>query len=642
MRIESVEIRNFRPLKEVILAFDDVTTLIGPNGTGKSAVLRALDWFFNGGRADLSAEDCCHGAVDEDIEVQVTFGDLTDADRDELGKYAPEGAVAFTAWKKRTPEGAEYLSANAKGYPAFEELKSAANATAKREAYKALREARSELRLPAANTAPQVDEAIAAWEANNPGELEDVPEALQTNFFGFNSSGKMSGLFDYVFVTADMRAAEEAQDAKTSIIGRILERMVDRSAADEEIRAIVEQSRLAQQAVYAEKFNIQLEEMAGQLNTVVQTYAPGRLLRVVPSDIELKAARTTFDVSVLDGDTETGVERQGHGFQRTLLISALQMLARNGTAGTDGVICLAIEEPELYQHPIQAQAFARVLRALSEDPEQRIQVVYATHSPYFVDGERFSQVRRLTRADAGNRDVVVNSSSVEEVKAILDGVVRPDVVDRQLEGVVTGQLPIALFAERALVVEGTTEAGVMQGIADRSTVAGLEANGVCVLSGASKDGVPFAHAILTSLGIPTHALFDGDAGCGERAKANGRTDGDIRDLVASQAANNRRLMSYFGLNPTDFPPETDEEAVTILEDRLETVLDRDWPEWRVACSQYEEELGIVLRKNNAGYRTATLRATGSVPPILERVVERASGSRATAVLQPPAASGGSR
>lgn len=40
-------------------------------------------------------------------------------------------------------------------------------------------------------------------------DLVEAPEALQTNFFGFDTGGKMSGLFDFVPVAADLRASEE-------------------------------------------------------------------------------------------------------------------------------------------------------------------------------------------------------------------------------------------------------------------------------------------------------------------------------------------------------------------------------------------------------------------------------------------------
>ena len=354
MKIQSVRITNFRTLQDVTIPFDSVTTFIGPNGAGKSTVLRALDWFFNGKPGSLTDTDCSFGASTEAIEVRVTFSDLTAEDRNELGKYAPDGAATFTGWKVRSPDGSEVLSANAKGLPEFNAIKGAASATAKKDQYAALRTSRPDLSLPQANTGAAVDQAMTAWESTNTNLLVDAPEMLQSNFFGFNSGGKMSGLFDFVLITADLRASEESIDGKSSIVGRILERSVDRSAADQEIAAIVEESRVKQQKVYQEKFKGQLEAMTERLNEVVASYSPGRPVTVTPSEVELKAPRTTFDVKVLDGTTSTAVERQGHGFQRTLLISALQLLAQSGAASTSGVICLAIEEPELFQHPIQA------------------------------------------------------------------------------------------------------------------------------------------------------------------------------------------------------------------------------------------------------------------------------------------------
>lgn len=224
MKIQSVRIKNFRTLKDVTIPFDSVTTFIGPNGAGKSTVLRALDWFFNGKPGSLTEKDCSFGATDKDIEVQVTFFDLTEKDCEALGKYAPEGVATFTAWKRRFPDGSDVLSANAKGFPDFNPIKAASSATVKRDLYAELRRTIPELNLPSANTGAAVDQEMTAWEASNTELLVDAPETLQTNFFGFNSGGKMSGLFDFVLVTADLRASEESVDGKSSIIGRILER----------------------------------------------------------------------------------------------------------------------------------------------------------------------------------------------------------------------------------------------------------------------------------------------------------------------------------------------------------------------------------------------------------------------------------
>lgn len=625
MKIQSVLIKNFRSLKDVTIPFDSVTTFIGPNGAGKSTVLRALDWFFNGKPGSLTEKDCSFGAIDEDIEVQITFSDLTEKDREALGKYAPEGVTTFTAWKRRTPEGVESLSANSKSYAPFNIIRGKGSAAEKKTAYNELRGGNAALGLPAWSSVDAAFQAMTVWETDHIDQLAEAPESLQTNFFGFNSGGKMSGLFDFVLVTADLRASEESIDGKSSIIGRILERSVDRAAADEDIAKIVEESRTKQQQVYEEKFKEQLVSITTQLNDVVSSYSPGRSITVSPADVELKAPKTTFEVAVLDGTTETAVERQGHGFQRTILISALQLLAQSGAASAEGVICLAIEEPELFQHPIQAQAFAKVLRSLAEDADKRIQVTYATHSPYFLEARHFDQVRRLTRSIDEIPVVSVHHATVADVKAKLHGIVDGDVVDRRLDHNVADQLAIALFANRAFLVEGTTESSVFHGIGDRSLAGSLEAAGVSIVSVNGKSSIPLAHAILSSIGVPVYALFDADGGFEARAIANGKAQDKIESERSSHAKPNRLLLKYFDLPEEDFPSANVADEVAIFEDHLETFLSESWPEWLTACESVEAETGIQLSKNQLAYRTATLRAEGEVPAMLLQILAKAKG-----------------
>lgn len=626
MKIQSVRIQNFRALKDVTIPFDSVTTFIGPNGAGKSTVLRALDWFFNGKPGSLTEKDCSFPATDEDIEVQVTFADLTEKDRSQLGKYAPVGVPTFTAWKRRGPNGAESLSANAKSYTQFNSIRGKASAGEKKVAYNELRTEDPSIDLPAWSSVDAANQALTTWEAAHTDQLAEAPEFLQTNFFGFNSGGKMSGLFDFVLVTADLRASEESIDGKSSIIGRILERSVDRAAADEAIAEIVEQSRAKQQEVYEEKFKTQLEVMTKQLNDVVASYSPGRTVTVAPSEIQLKAPRTTFEVAVMDGITETEVERQGHGFQRTLLISALQLLAQSGAASADGVICLAIEEPELFQHPIQAQTFAKVLRALAEDVGKRIQVTYATHSPYFLEARHFDQVRRLTRSSDQTPVVTVHFATVTEVKARLNGILDVNKVGNQLEAFVANELSIALFAHRAFLVEGTTESSVFYGIGDKTSPGSLEAAGFSIVPVGGKTSIPLAHAILKAIGIPVYALFDADGGFEARAKAKGKSQEKIDEERNGHVKTNRALLKYFGRPEEDFPSAVVADEVAVFEDHLEAFLLAQWSEWQTACCDVAAATGISLsKKNQLAYRSATLRAEGVVPDMLIKILAKAEG-----------------
>ena len=145
MRIRRVRVQGFRCLEDVDIPLDDVTTLIGPNGVGKSSILRALDWFFNGpASAGVSHEDLSANAPDGRVRVEVEFAQLTSRDREQLGRYAPEGADRVLLWRTWT-DGADVFSGNARSYPAFAAIRAASSAMDKRSLYADLRSERSEL-----------------------------------------------------------------------------------------------------------------------------------------------------------------------------------------------------------------------------------------------------------------------------------------------------------------------------------------------------------------------------------------------------------------------------------------------------------------------------------------------------------------
>ncbi len=47
MIIKSVEIHNFRSIRKAKFRFDQISALVGENNAGKTAVLKALNSFFN-------------------------------------------------------------------------------------------------------------------------------------------------------------------------------------------------------------------------------------------------------------------------------------------------------------------------------------------------------------------------------------------------------------------------------------------------------------------------------------------------------------------------------------------------------------------------------------------------------------------
>jgi putative ATP-dependent endonuclease of OLD family len=630
LRIKRARIQNFRCLEDVEIAFDGVTTFIGPNGVGKSTVLHALDWFFNG--RILTDDDVLHGASRRWMRVEVEFDNLTAADREALTvRYAPTSRDTVTVW--RTWDcGQDKMTGRALAFRPFEDIRNSSDgAVAKRAKYNELRASRPELALlPLSATSWQaVETAMSEWERQHSEHLEDAVGS-DTHFFGFAGQGKVVGLFDYVLVTADLRAGEETQDSRSAVLGRILERTIDRTSAESKLEALSNGFMDELSAIHAEHFGPQLETLSRELSDAVAAFTQGRSVRINPVNADMKPQKVQFGVSVLDHLAETRVDRQGHGFQRSLLIAALKLLADRGAAdGQEGVICLAIEEPELYQHPVQARAFAAVLRKLAENSRQRVQVTYATHSPFFIEPAHFQQVRRVNRSLRNNEQaptVSIAHVTLPQVLGHLNGFMKPETVHRRLEALYIEKLPEALFAEAVILVEGSTDQAVIEGCAEREDTF-LANDGIVIAEVGGKDGVLLPHAILTLLGIPCYLVFDGDNGCEDRMRGNRRDEAQIAAEVAKHCRNNRAILRYFCASEEDWPSSSAYAKYAVFEDCLEAELNKNWPAWAGRVDDLVKAGTGFLEKNRATYRHAAATATDKAPDLLQEILSAARSMR---------------
>lgn len=466
---------------------------------------------------------------------------------------------------------------------------------------------------------------MTSWERDHLDALAEA-EVSDTNFFGFAGQGKMSGLFDYVLVTADLRASEETQDSRSAVLGKILERTVDRSAADEEMEELADQFRRGQSDIHARHFGPQLEAISKQLSDEVGTFTRDRSIRIKPLHVDTKPSRVQFSVSVLDHETETRVDRQGHGFQRALLIAALKLLAERGVgADAEGVICLAIEEPELFQHPVQARAFAAVLRQLAEAADHNIQVTYATHSPCFIEPTHFDQIRRVSRRAAdneGERNVTVASVTFDAVISDLDGYVKEETVRKRLDDVCLARLPEALFGEAVILVEGDTDRAVIEGCGEHDNAV-LAVDGIVVAEVGGKDILLLPCAILTLLGVPCLVVFDGDKGCADRMRRDGKQETDILAVQRDQLRKNRDLLRYLGEPEQDWPATQVTNRCAVFVDRLEDELAQLWPAWAQRRNELVQSGLGFHTKNAATYRHAAATAQGEVPQVLQEALAAA-------------------
>lgn len=118
-----------------------------------------------------------------------------------------------------------------------------------------------------------------------------------------------------------------------------------------------------------------------------------------------------------------------------------------------------MEEPELYQHPPQARRLATVLQTLSE---KNSQVIVSTHSPYFVGGSGFDQVR-LVRKLRNNGRATVRSCMIDELgdeyaRVTGEAPMPHDGVLVKLHQVMQPHLSEMFFTPKLVLVEGLEDA----------------------------------------------------------------------------------------------------------------------------------------------------------------------------------------
>ena len=86
MIIRRLEVKNFRSLKDISLECEELTTILGRNGCGKSTILKALDVFYNVGYL-VTDYDYFGKETKEPISIQVTYGELREEELKEFSSY---------------------------------------------------------------------------------------------------------------------------------------------------------------------------------------------------------------------------------------------------------------------------------------------------------------------------------------------------------------------------------------------------------------------------------------------------------------------------------------------------------------------------------------------------------------------------
>ncbi len=502
-------------------------------------------------------------------------------------------------------------------------MRAQARAQEKIDSYRALRQSRADLELPPAVSGVAVDHAMAERERQHPEQLERASTSA-THLFGWSGKARLAGRFDFVLIPAVLDVEREASDARGTLLRQLLERSGDaRSEVLERLQALGEETRRRVDEIMTEEGRAALDELSRRVTKQLQRFVPDASVRLrsMPSGLDLSP--TDVQLRISDAGFETDVGRQGHGVQRSLLMALVQQLSATSQeeedVGGPGLLLL-IEEPELYQHPLQARHLASSLRQLGRAGGAPIQVLYATHSEHFVDATSFETLRRFAKRSyaSGHPTARVTEATLDGVAERLDGVIPRDQIAARTRITMRRRLEEAVFSRGAVVVEGSTDAAFLAGLAERR--GGLDAAGIAVVFGGGKDYLLLPWAILEELGVPTYVVFDGDAGIRDRVVRDGKGEEAASSAATKNGENNRRILAALDAAAEAEPSTRVTERFTVFEDKLETEF-AQWTGFKEALDTARASRQEFREKSDDAYRQAAAVAEHDPPGIFSALLD---------------------
>jgi putative ATP-dependent endonuclease of OLD family len=410
MKIESVRIENFRSFKDETIYFNDYTCFVGPNGSGKSTVINALNVFFRQSKDTctdcnyLTIEDFHHKNSNDPIKITVTFINLPEQAKTDLSDYVRQDKLIITLIAVYN-QSLNYSEIKQYGNRlGFEDFRKYFEADKNGSKVSDLKNIYSELKniyadLPNPGTKPEMENALREYESSHPEKCVLIPSEDQ--FYGVSKGiNKIAPHIQWVFISASKDITEECEESKNTALGQLLARTV-RSKVNfsEKIEQLKRKLQEDYNSLLSQEQSV-LNDISSSLKTRLESWShPGISAQVLwrqDAEKAIKVEEPSAFIRLGERGFDGELARFGHGLQRSYMLALLQELATlpDETAPT---LIMAIEEPEIYQHPPQARFLSETLHELSG---KNSQIIVCSHHPLFIPGDNFESVRVVREKDS--------------------------------------------------------------------------------------------------------------------------------------------------------------------------------------------------------------------------------------------------
>jgi putative ATP-dependent endonuclease of OLD family len=643
--IESVHVKNFRSILDETLNCEKLTALVGANGSGKSSFLYAIGLFYSTSPT-LEKEDYYGEDVSKEIIIAITFKNL-DKEKETFCNYIQGEKLkverVFTYNNSKII--AKYYGFGLRN-PEFMEIRNlfAEKGQSKKakEDYGSLLSKSKYVSLPPWTTIKNAQIELKKWEEENSDNC--TRERDDGQFFGFNevAEGYLGRHTTFLFIPAVKDASEEAAENRGSIITSLMDLVVRSVLAKKEaVKTFNDKTQEEYIEIMDPAKLPELHTLETPMSKTLETFVPEAKVNLDWIGLEqIVIPMPKVIVKLIEDGYKTDVSRTGHGLQRAFILTMLQHLAlartkvsrlenkEDAEQSAEEIqdkskkddnslpnLVLAIEEPELYQHPNRQRHIAEILMQLARGNipgvANKTQIIYCTHSPLFVGIDRIEQIRLLRKIDNGkdNDDndnpkiTKIFSTNLDEIAgSIWEAEGKPgtkytgQTLLPRIQTIMTPWMNEGFFADVAILVEGEDDRAAILGIAIAKGLE-LEGNGFSVIPCTGKTNINRPYLIFHKLGIPVYIIWDGDYdGKGE---TKGICEKCGKHLDSKQnPKENHRLLALMSKGEEDWP-EYIEENFACFKTNLETTLRTEIgiEAFDKYLQEYQSMFGITKRKH---------------------------------------------
>lgn len=551
MRLNKIQIKNFRKLKDCTIYFKDATFLIGPNNAGKSSVFAALNYLHKGtnvAREDYSKE--LNEQRDEynyadEIEIIAEYCEVPDEAHNWIGFRGritssinpstgkTENSVTYKkVWSITQGKPKTFMMEHSRvRSEKYKEAKKISDLKGQDFSEEFLTEhfGETELSKPLTSAAAKLklQDLPQVWDIQN----GDSPEWVENP--GGIPGNVISKLPRIVIIPAESCISEltSTNGALFTLLGDLFEDVRKKSNNYAQAQKLLNQ--LAKE-LDPKDAGTDFGKLIGNLNGMAHSLFPESSVHVSAQlDQPEKSIKPVFNVEI-ESNVKTAVNYQGHGLIRATAFQLLRYAQDfvNKSSGIKRTTIFCFEEPEIYLHPAAANQMRDSIYDLADED---CQIIATTHSPFMVNlgTEKIVSLVKFT----SNKDnlTTTNSFNLEEAfKKLLED----EKQSLKMLLKVDDYISRMFFTRKCIFVEGDTEEVVF-----RETIKRLASSdkakvvGNCELLRARGKGVLISIAkYLNALGINYVLMHDRDGGNAQAEAMN--------DPILQQTGADRRVMIH--------------------------------------------------------------------------------------------------